>query len=200
MDRHSRLVTYFKVILPLAALVLLSTLFLLSRGTTPTATVPFAQKDMEERMRGQQITGPFFSGITDGGDEITVSASVAHPAGDGGMADAQDLRAHMTLSKGGDIRLEAATGSLDIAGDQARFEGDVKITTSTGYTVTTDHLDAGIGTLSARTPGAVQASGPFGDFTAGQMQIGAKNKDAPVHMLFTKGVKLIYDPQQSRDE
>lgn len=199
MDPHSRLVAYFKVILPLAALALLSTLFLLSRSIDPTATAPFAQKEMEERVRGQQITGPFFSGTTDKGDEITVSARVARPAGAGGLADAEELRARMALAKGGEIELQSDTGSVDTATELASFQGNVRITTSAGYTVLTERLDAGIGTLSAQTPGTVEASGPVGEITAGQMQIGAKNQDGPVHMLFTNGVKLVYDPQKSRE-
>ncbi|MGE4328416.1 MAG: LPS export ABC transporter periplasmic protein LptC [Pseudodonghicola sp.] len=195
MDRHSRLVAYFKVILPLAALFLLSTLFLLSRSIAPTGTTPFAEKDIEARVRGQQITGAFFSGITNGGDEITVSASTAHPASAGGSADAEELQAHLTLAKGGEIRLKSDAGTLNPAGDRASFTGNVRITTSTGYTVTTQQLDTGLDTFSAETPGQVEGTGPFGNFTAGQMQIGAKNKDAPVHMLFTKGVKLVYDPR-----
>lgn len=200
MDGYSRLVAYLKVILPLAALALLSTLFLLSRSIDPTATIPFAQKEMEERVRGQQITGPFFSGVTEDGDEISVSARVARPAGAGGLADAEDLRARMILAQGGEISLTSATGSVDTTTDRASFAGDVRVTTSTGYVVTTDQLDAGIGTMSASTPGTVDATGPFGTFTAGQMQIGAKNKDGPVHMLFTNGVKLVYDPKIARED
>ncbi|GHG82607.1 LPS export ABC transporter periplasmic protein LptC [Pseudodonghicola xiamenensis] len=195
MDRHSRLVAYFKVLLPLAALALMSTLFLLSRSIAPTGTAPFADKDIEDRVRGQQITGAFFSGITASGDEITVSASTAHPANTDGSADAEELRAHMTLAQGGDIRLQSDTGTVDPTQSQASFRGNVLITTSTGYTVRTQQLDTGLETLAAETPGQVEATGPFGDITAGQMKIGAKNQDAPVHMLFTKGVKLVYDPR-----
>ena len=58
MDRYSRMVTFLKVLLPLAALALLSTLFLISRGINTKATIPFAAHEIEERMRGQQITAP----------------------------------------------------------------------------------------------------------------------------------------------
>ena len=84
MDRYSRTVAYLKVLLPLTALALLSTLFLISRGIDTEAVIPFAQKDIEERMRGQQLTAPFFSGTTSGGDEIMVTASTARPGGSSG--------------------------------------------------------------------------------------------------------------------
>ncbi len=195
MDRYSRIVAYLKVILPLAALALLSTLFLLSRSIDPTATLPFARHEVEQRVRGQQITGPVFSGTTEDGDEITVSARLARPAGNGGLAEAEELHARMTLAKGGQIALTSQTGSVNPDTDEARFSGQVEITTSTGYTVRTERLDTTIGAFRASTPGTVQATGPVGELTAGRMEIGAKNAGEPVHMLFKNGVKLIYDPK-----
>ncbi|MEO0504251.1 MAG: hypothetical protein AAFZ14_13070, partial [Pseudomonadota bacterium] len=70
MDRYSRFVAWLKVLLPLAALALLSTLFLLSRNTDPIAAVPFADDELLDRVRDEQITGPFFSGTTTDGDRV----------------------------------------------------------------------------------------------------------------------------------
>ncbi|TDK49998.1 hypothetical protein [Antarcticimicrobium luteum] len=197
MDSHSRFVAYLKVILPLAALALLSTLFLLSSSIDPEGTLPFARKEIEARVRGQQITAPFFSGTTDGGDEINVSARLARPGGQGGLAEAEALDARLKLAKGGEIALRSQTGSIDPQSDRASFAGAVEITTSTGYTVRTEQLDATIGTFHASTPGAVRATGPVGELTAGQMEIAAKNPGGPMHMVFKNGVKLIYDPKKS---
>ena len=43
MDRYSRMIAFLKVLLPLMALALLSTLFLLSQNTEPMASIPFAE-------------------------------------------------------------------------------------------------------------------------------------------------------------
>jgi len=200
MDSYSRVVAYLKVILPLAALALLSTLFLLSRGIEPTATLPFARHEVEERVRGQQITAPFFSGTTDDGDEITVSARLARPGGSGGMAEAEQLHARMKMATGGLIELQSDSGSVDPATDEARFDGNVEITTSTGYTLRTERLNATIGAFRASTPGTVSGRGPVGEFTAGRMEIGAKNPGDAVHMLFKNGVKLVYDPKIASEQ
>ncbi|TDE37057.1 hypothetical protein [Antarcticimicrobium sediminis] len=200
MDRYSRFVAYLKVILPLAALALLSTLFLLSRGSDPEVTLPFARKDIEERVRAQQITAPFFSGTTADGDEITVSARLARPFGSGGLAEAEELHARMKMAQGGLIVLRSNSGAVDPATDAAQFIGGVEITTSTGFVVRTERLDATIGTFRASTPGEVRALGPVGDLTAGQMEIGAKNPGEPMHMVFKNGVKLIYDPQKPPEQ
>lgn len=197
MDLYSRIIAYLKVLLPLAALALLSTLFLLSRGIDPTGTTPFARHEIEERVRGQQITAPFFSGTTDDGDEITISARLARPAGAGGLAGAEDLRARMKMVAGGQIDLTADSGSVATDQDQASFAGNVLVTTSTGYTIKTDELNANLSTISGNSPGEINADGPVGTFTAGRMEIRAKNENGPIHMLFKNGVKLVYDPKKT---
>lgn len=198
MDHYSRLVAIFKVLLPLLALAILATLFLLSRGTD-FAAIPFAEEDVAERLKSQQITEPFFSGVTPAGEEITVKAALARPGAGDAPAEALDLSASITLADGAQIDMQSQTGRINIQQDLAQFEGDVRITASTGYTVTTDRLETALSGVSASTPGQVSGTGPIGDFTAGRMTIGAKNEGEPIHMLFNGGVKLIYDPKHSEE-
>ena len=196
MDSHSRAVTYLKVLLPLAALVLMSTLFLISRGVNTDAVIPFAQKEIEDRMKGQQITAPFFSGTTAQGDEIMVSAALARPGSADAPASASSLSAEIKLVQGGRITLASETGSILPDQDFARFSGSVTITSADGLTVETEELNTALSGLEANSPGPVRATGVIGELTAGNMQIGVKTEGGPVHMLFKNGVKLLYDPQK----
>lgn len=196
MDSHSRAVTYLKVLLPLAALVLMSTLFLISRGVKTDAVIPFAQKEIEDRMKGQQITAPFFSGTTAQGDEIMVSAALARPGSADAPASASSLSAEIKLVQGGRITLASETGSILPDQDFARFSGSVTITSADGLTVETEELNTALSGLEANSPGPVRATGVIGELTAGNMQIGVKTEGGPVHMLFKNGVKLLYDPQK----
>jgi lipopolysaccharide export system protein LptC len=195
VDLRSRMVALFKVLLPLAALGILSTLFLLSRSVDPTARIPFAEHEMADRMRDQQVTAPFFSGTTAKGDEIIVTASIARPGGFGAPAEATDLSARITMADGIRINLTSDTGSVAVDKNLATFSGNVRITTTTGYVILTDTLNTELSGVSGNTPGTITGTGPLGDFTAGQMQIGENNKGGPLHMLFKKGVKLIYVPK-----
>jgi len=197
MDLYSRMVALFKVLLPLAALIILSTVFLLSRSVDPTATIPFAEQDMADRMRDQQVTAPFFSGTTSKGDEIMVTASIARPGGPNSPAEATDLEAEITMVDGMRMTLRSDTGSVAVDKDIATFEGRVKITTTTGYVVRTDTLHTALSGITANTPGQINGTGPLGDFVAGNMQIDTKTEGGPVHMLFKNGVKLIYTPKSS---
>lgn len=197
MDLRSRMVALFKVLLPLAALGILSTLFMLSRGNDPTARIPFAEREMVERMRDQQVTAPYFSGTTAKGDEIIVTASMVRPERAGDPAEATDLDAKITTVDGVRFTLTSDTGSVAMDKNLATFSGSVEITSSSGFVVQTELLHTALDSISGNTPGTVTGTGPIGDFSAGQMQISEESDGGPLHMLFKNGVKLIYDPKNS---
>lgn len=196
MDLYSRIVAFLKVLFPLAALGILATLFLLSRTSDPVATIPFAEQDVADRVRDQQITAPFFSGTTSKGEEILLTASLVRPGGPDTPAEAANLKGRITLANGQRITLESKSGRFDLPADLATFSGNVKIITTTGLLILTDVMNTSLSGVSGNTPGQVEGSGPFGEFTAGQMEMTAKKDGGPVHMLFKNGVKLIYTPKQ----
>ena len=197
MDRYSRLVAIFKVLLPLTALAILATLFLISRGIDLDGSIPFAESEIAERTQGQQITGPFFSGTTGEGDEIVVSAALARPASQTRPAEATDVEARLSRADGSGLSLEAATASVDTAGDRAVFAGDVRIKTTDGLALRTDRLNTALEGVAGDAPGEITGTGPFGDFTAGRMEFGAQSGSNQMHMLFNDGVRLIYQPKPS---
>lgn len=197
MDLYSRFVRYLKILLPLAALALLSTLFLLSRNMDLDATIPFSEQEIADRLRGQQVTQPFFTGVTDNDGQITVTASVASPQSDGRPAQATNLRAKVTTLEGVVITMQASTGTLERGTDLATFLGDVVIETSSGYLLETEELQAALSGLTGEAPGTLVGSGPPGRFQAGSMELFTKNDGVDVHTLFKNGVKLLYDPKEN---
>lgn len=196
MDSYSRKVQFFKVLLPLAAIALLSTVFLLSRSIDTNVSTPFSGREMDERLSGQQVTRPFFSGVTEKGEEILVSASAARPSSDDKPAEAQNLRARYRLVNGNELTLTAELGTLRPDQGSATFSGNVIITTSDGLRVSTEQLNTSLDEIRGNSPAEIAGAGPIGEFTAGAMNFGAEKKEAPLHILFTDGVQLIYDPQK----
>ena len=75
VDRHTRLVGWLKVILPLTALAILSTLFLVARRVDPEAALPYAEVDVEDLAREPRMTAPTYAGTTEDGAALTLSAS-----------------------------------------------------------------------------------------------------------------------------
>ena len=195
MDRYSRMIAFLKVLLPLMALALLSTLFLLSQNTEPMASLPFAEAEVNERMRDQQITGPFFSGSTEQGDQISFSAGKIGVADGNGRVTANDISAQIDLSSGARLVFFADLGEVDIANDTSILSGKVLITTSTGYKINSERLVSAMTSLNMESPNKIIAEGPLGTFSAGSMRLTLSEKTKSTQMVFTNAVKLIYDPK-----
>ncbi len=199
-DRYSQMVGLLKVVLPLAALALLSTLFLLSRVIDPEAVIPFADKEIQDRLRDQQVTGPIYYGTTADGDEISFAAeTLITVPGQTGANEAEDVRVTMDLTSGTNIVLTAERGHVNIAANMVDLEGDVVITTTTGYQINSEMLITQMSTLDVESPGPVAATGPFGRLDSGAMSLSAGKDGKPAQLVFTNGVKLIYEPKLEQE-
>lgn len=189
---HSRLVGFLKITLPLAALALLSTLFLLSRQIDPDAAIPYAEVDIAERVREPRVTLPAWAGVTSDGAALTVAAEEARPAAQDGDATARGVRALLDLRRGGKAELVAAEGRIDRAASQLLLSGDVVISSTTGWRIATDRLAVALDRTRIEAPGAVTATGPAGDLTAGSMLLSATSVPGDYAMVFNGGVRLVY--------
>lgn len=192
---YSRAVAWLKIALPIMALGLLSTLFLLARDIDSSASIPFAKIDIEERAKTQQVTAPNFSGVTKTGDLIAFSADVAKPDPEiSGRMYAEKVDARIDMTSGAQLTISAETAMIDTPSDRAVLSGGVTIITSSGYTLRTNELTTGIRTMSAESQGEVLAEGPVGTFTAGKMKITTNPGTKTSYLVFTNGVKLVYKP------
>lgn len=200
LDRYSRMVGWLKVLLPLMALGLLSTLFLLSRVVDPESVIPFADKEIQDRLRDQQVTGPVYYGVTPEGDELSFSAEkLTTPKEQTGANDAEQVEVTMKLASGSRVTLTSDHGRFDMAANRADLDGDVVITTSTGYQIKSDKLVTRLSTLDVHSPGPVHADGPLGTLDAGAMQLNAGKAGDAAQLVFTNGVKLIYVPKPDEE-
>ncbi|MGR3551630.1 LPS export ABC transporter periplasmic protein LptC [Pseudooceanicola sp.] len=193
---YTRMVGWLKIVLPLMALGLLSTVFLLSRSNEAIQDLPYAEVEIGEDGLLERVLRPSFAGATDSGDLITFVADMAKPVGTGlGQIAADKVEADIQLKSGGLIQFHSDTALMDGADATAQLQGRVVIDTSTGYRVTTEQLIAGMDRVYAETPGQVRGDGPPGQFTAGRMVIQAEGGGSDVQMRFTDRVKLLYHPK-----
>lgn len=192
---HSRVVFWLKIILPLAALAILSTLFLFSRRIDTDAALPYAEVDVEDLARNQRLTAPQYAGVTDDGAAVTVTARVARPRSIGDAAEAESVSARYETPGGLSITLGANEGTLDDTAGRLTLAGDVEIETSTGYRLTTTRLDSALDRTELHSDGVVRAEAPFGTIEAGALQVRHEDAEVPGYlMVFSKGVKLVYQP------
>ncbi|MEM8654451.1 MAG: hypothetical protein AAGF36_06870 [Pseudomonadota bacterium] len=198
MDGYSKLVAWLKVVLPLTALALLSTVFLLSRNIDPMTAVPLAEAEIEERLIGQQITAPFFSGTSTSGDRISVSAGTMATA-TGHHNAATDLAAHIDLTGGTRVVLFSDRGAFDMGVGASSLEGNVVITTSTGYKLNSEELLTDFERMTVESPGPVTGTGMTGTLEAGRMRLEKTEDGDNAHLIFTNGVKLVYRPEELKE-
>ena len=189
-DRHSRIVAWAKIVLPLAALALLSTLFLFA-GQKPEELLPYAQAQIEELSREPRLVAPRYSGMTRDGSALEISAAEVRQ-GAQTTAEAQGLRAVLSAPSGLRTEMTAAGSNFSEAQGLIVLEGDVDLTRSDGMRMQSQRLEAMMQSGAVASPGAVSAQAPFGALNAGAMQVDPAQDGAVVH--FTKGVKLVYDP------
>lgn len=194
---YSNVVTFLKVILPLLALAMLATLFLVPRDVDLESAIPFAKVELEKRLRDQQITAPSFSAQTPQGHIVAVTASTAHPdADDPTRTIADDLNARITSLDGDTISIVAQHGEMDSTFKELQLNKGVRITAGAGMQLETETLIMSIEDVRAESEGEVVASTDFGRLAAGRMAIRPSGESDDVYLFFTNGVRLIYTPKE----
>ena len=195
-DTHTRVVGWLKVLLPLAALGILSTVFLLSRTHEVQQELPYADIDIGKDGLAERVLRPTFAGSTENGDLIAFVADTAKPVGEGlDKVSAEDVRARIDLNTGGTITFRSDSALMDEPAGKAQLHGGVVIISSTGYRVETEELTAGMDALYAETAGEVHGEGPPGRFVAGKLVMKTDKAGGDLQMHFTGGVKLVYLPK-----
>ncbi|MFN7225044.1 MAG: LPS export ABC transporter periplasmic protein LptC [Paracoccaceae bacterium] len=195
-DLHSRLIGWLKIALPLLALAILSTLFLVARTVDPDDAIPYAEVDVAERLREPRMTAPTYAGLTNDGAALTVSAGEVRPvAADGSGATAKALSGTLETPDGGRTDMTAAAGKIDTEMRQILLSGGVTITSSTGWRVESEAMTAAMDATDISTPTSVRATGPGGTVTADRMRLTEDAAQPGRYLLvFNGAVKLIYQP------
>lgn len=190
-DRHSRIVGWLKILLPLTALALLSTLFLFARQTGAPPVVDPAELD---RIASEQrLNAPRLSGVTDDGTEVQISATAARPEGDDRLIIADPRMVALTPT-GNQITIVADEAAIDQTAQEARFTGLARLDTSTGYMMETTGLVADLEGGTVTSLGPLEILAPFGTLTAGKVSVATGSGDIGYALDFTEGVTMLYQP------
>lgn len=199
-NSYSRMIAWLKILLPLTALAILSTLFLVSRSVDPTLSLSIADDELQELASQPKIGNPSFSGVGANGAAITLSAEVAEPlTGTRTGLRATGLKGIFETPDGARLEMSSDTGIFDNAARLAELTGNVALATSDGYAITTDNIVADMDQSRIFTAGPIVADGPLGRITAGQLILQQKTlagSDSSYELIFRNGVKLVYIPRQ----
>ena len=195
-NTYSRFVFWLKVMLPLGALAILSTLFLLSETLDPNKAIPYADVDVEQILREQGVTRPTFGGSTSSGATITLAADAVRPtAGEGLRLRGDALNVAIELPNGATVTINSPLGDINFSERLAALSGGAIVETSHGYRIETDVLTTSLDRVDAETEGAVVAVGPGGKIDAGRMTLKQLGDTGDHVLVFKDGVRLVYDPK-----
>lgn len=193
---HSRLVFWLKIVLPLAALGLLATLFLFGRPVRPEDAIPYASTDITDRVKQPRVTSPVFASMTQDGAALTITAAEARPGTSrtNNAGQAQSVLAKMDMPDGSTAQITAPQMQMERASQRAILTGGVKIVTSNGYTATMPGLSVATIQTDVTSLGPVDAIGPPGKLHAQAMHLGV-SPSGGYQLDFTGGVTLVYLPK-----
>jgi lipopolysaccharide export system protein LptC len=166
---YSRLVGGLKVVLPIAALALLSTLFLLSDPPDPDRALPYAEVDVAQLARELRLTEPRLAGVLPDGREVTLVAAAAAPDFETTNVIVTDrIEGRIAMTDGAFILLDAGSGRIDVEGRIADLSGGVQAETTQGYTIRSDALRLSLADLGIDAPQAVRLEGAGADTRRGR--------------------------------
>lgn len=190
-NTYSVIVSWAKIILPMVALGLLSTVFLFSRQIDPEGAIPFADVDLEARLREQRLSKPNYATTTEDGSALTIVAESAAPILEGGGGTAENIVARLKRTDG--ITIDMTSDSGMIQGSKSlTLTGNVAIDTSDGYSLRSDKMISAMNRTDITSPGPITGTGPFGDLQAGRMHLTVPENQDGILAVFEGGVRLIY--------
>lgn len=198
-NAYSRAITILKVLLPLVALAILSTLFLLSRPAPVGEPLPFSELALGELARDQRLSEPVYTTVTEDGADLRLSAEFLTPDLDQpGIANGENLLARITQPDGYSFDISGTKGTLDDRNRRAEMFDGVRIDTVDGYVITAPEAWLRTNLSYLESTGPIEAEGPIGRLTAGGLTIRAdEDSGSNAVAVFHSGVKLIYLPQRA---
>lgn len=192
---YSQAVGWIKIVLLMGALALLSTLFLFARSPADQTEIPFAE--IADLARDQRLTAPRFFGLADDGSTIAIAARNARPGPDGpDKVQIESLSLSLEGTDGSQLDITAGSSLIDGQTQVARLEGLARLTTSTGYVMETVGLTADLKSGIIASDGMLEIQAPYGEMTAGRIEIRTGPDGPGRQLLFTGGVHLIYTPPE----
>ncbi|MCG6903486.1 MAG: hypothetical protein LJE68_12475 [Rhodobacter sp.] len=197
-NTYSRVIAWLKILLPLAALAILSTLFLVARAIVPAQDLPFADVDVDELATQQRIGQPNYSSVTRDGAAISLSAESARPDSENPeKLSGEEIRAGIDLPNGNRINIVAQRMQIDNTLGIARLSDGVVVETSDGYTLRTDTVEISLDATRVEATEPTRVDTPIGQLSADSFRLAAENEGERPYVLVFKGhVKLVYDPNE----
>ena len=196
-DSYSFFITWVKTLLPIVALGMLSTIFLFSGKVDVTQSLPYAELNVEDIIREQRITKPYFTGISEGGIEFALSAAYATPnASQPSILNVSKLRVEFKTPQGNTTEITAGLGEMNTETKNAKISRGVNLASKLNFWITTETLDIDFNDSYASTNGPFKGVFSLGSIESGNMVLKMITGDQQI--IFTNGVRMLYNPKATQ--
>ena len=201
----ARIAQVARLVLPLGALTLLSTVFLFSENIDPQRAVDLAGLDVAELTREPRIGTARFAGVTEDDTAMTIRAATVRTVTDltqqGPIRLSLDApEGDLQFASGRSAQFRAAQGEVDQGQDMMLLRGAVTLETSDGYSATMPLLRAALERTHLQGSGGIEAQGPPGEIRSDTLEITTVTGRPGGYLLAFRGnVRLIYLPDERED-
>ncbi len=192
---YSRFVYTLKIVLPLIAIGLLSTVFLFTKDRTLEGGLRFSKADFATLESGMQVSKPRFSGSNAQGDTYNFTADVLYPdAPKPTRLAATGLSGEMQMLDGLAIQLSAKQADINLNDRTVRLFNGTDVVFSDGFRAKTGSIFANLEAGTLNTAGTVRATSPMGKIAAGNLRVETLriNERENRMIWFENGVKLTF--------
>ena len=196
--RYSAAVRWAKIVLPVAAVVILALIFLTGRergGITDLLT----PQEIARLGAGLRLDNPRFVGVTEAGAPYSLSARAALP--DAAMPEEIGLDApegEITLPGGRVLSGTSTDGVLLRSAERLTLTGSVVLESSDGYRFETEELAVDFGERRAHAPAPVRGEGPEGWIEAERFRLVTDGGDLGEAVIRFEGdVRVLFTPRAS---
>lgn len=186
--------------LPLSALVLLMTIFLVSRAVDPNLAPGVAKLDPAQMTREPRIATARFAGVTRDGTALTISAQAVR-SGTAGVGTGPlkltftSPRGQLRFPDASTAQFDAADALLDETAGTLTAQGPVMLENSDGYVLELGALTAALDQTELKGTGGVDGLAPAGTIRADALELTRSGGPKGGYRLaFTGNVRLLYSP------
>ncbi len=191
------MVAILKVALPLAALALLSSVFLLASPVDPEDAIRTAEIDVEERARDPRLTSARFAGVTQDGSALRIETRTARSDPQAVLRfQVTGLELHLDPPDSDPVLARADSGVIDRGAGWFWMSGPVSLQAGAGYRLESTHVEGALDRTLIIMDQPVSGTAPAGRIEAGNLRLErTPSPDSRNRLVFGGGVRLIYQPQ-----
>tara|TARA_B100001939_G_scaffold348187_1_gene373546 strand:- start:4895 stop:5602 length:708 start_codon:yes stop_codon:yes gene_type:complete len=195
-QKEVRLVTLLKKTVPVFTGLVLAALVLWPLLSQKEGSFTLAVDRLEKRDETAKLIKPQYVGIDRYGNPVRIAAESAYRESHDQMDyHLKNLLAELKLKGGENMQVKASSGIFQADAQKMILDGDVKITTDTGYKLTATESAFLINEKLATGDRGVSGTAPFGKFSATRFEV-----DVDEEIVRLSGnVKMHINPRSPLD-